>query len=78
MELLKDPTNSRVVKSLIPPPQHPLTGEQIFKNGQVDWRTIRAFLKKEGKILKNDFLILVKTAANIFSIFLFIKEINQL
>lgn len=73
MDLLKDPNNSRVVKTLPLPPQRPLTNQQIFKDNRVDWRLIRSFLKREGKITKEDFLMLVKIAANIFSTFTIIR-----
>jgi hypothetical protein len=70
MDVLKDPTNSRVVKTLPLPPQKPLSTEQIFKDGSIDWRLLRAYLKKEGKLTKSDFVTLIKMASNILSKFL--------
>lgn len=67
MELLKDPYGNRVVKNLPLPPQRPLATEQIFKDSVVDWRLLRSYLKKEGRITKNDFHTLIKTAISIFS-----------
>jgi len=67
MELLKDPTNSRMVKTAPLPPQRPLSTEQIFKDGSIDWRLLRAYLKKEGKVTKQDFVTIIKMASNIFS-----------
>lgn len=46
MDQLKDPNNSRIVKTLPLPPARPLTTEQIFKDGHIDWRLLRSFLKK--------------------------------
>lgn len=67
MELLKDPSGTRVVKTLPLPPQKPLPTEQIFKEGGIDWRLIRSYLKKQGKISKKDFETILKMVMNIFS-----------
>lgn len=75
MELLKDPSNTRVLKTLPLPPQRPLPTEQIFKQGNIDWRLIRSYMKKEGKISKSDFQTILKMALNIFSKPLFIFRI---
>ena len=73
MDALKDPQGSRVVKSLPLPPQRPLPSSEIFKDGKVDWVLLRAFLKKEGKIAREDFHKLVKIATSIFSTFALIR-----
>ena len=69
MELLKDPNNTRMVKTLPLPPQKPLATDQIFKDSTIDWRLLRAYLKKEGKIARSDFITIIKMATNIFSTF---------
>lgn len=56
MQPLKDPKNTRVVKTLPLPPHKPLPSNEIFKpNNKIDWQLLRTFLKKEGRIERDDF-----------------------
>jgi hypothetical protein len=62
MEPLKDPDGTRKVKGLPPPPHKPLATHLIFDNNTVNWKLIKDFLKKEGKISKSDFITMIRMA----------------
>lgn len=62
MELLKDPANDRVVKTLKPPPLKPLDRKVLYPErlkGKPDWKLLRDHLHKEGRLAKDDLIRLV-------------------
>lgn len=56
MELLKDPIGNRKIKGLPLPPAKPLQSHLLFDDRRVNWQYLKDFLKKEGKISKQDFM----------------------
>lgn len=47
MDDLPDPKSDRMVKSVPPPPQRPLTADRLFTtNNKVEWKILRDHLKK--------------------------------
>ena len=66
METLPDPWDDRVVKSLEPPPQTPLTDELFYESsGLPNYNLIKKHLVKEGKIQKEHFMKLIIDATDI-------------
>lgn len=60
METLPDPCDDRVVKTLDPPPQRPLSEELFFdSSGLPNYNVIKKHLAKEGKIQKEQFMKLI-------------------
>ncbi|KAM3137460.1 Serine/threonine-protein phosphatase 2B catalytic subunit alpha [Paramecium bursaria] len=62
MDLLKDPSNDRMVKTLKPPPHRPLSRNLMFPEklkNKPDWKLIKDHLHKEGRIAKEDLFKLV-------------------
>ncbi|CAD8176137.1 unnamed protein product [Paramecium pentaurelia] len=69
MELLRDPSHDRVVKTLKPPPHRPLSHQLIFPDklkNKPDWRLLLDHLSKEGRIAKEDLIKLVSECNKIF------------
>jgi hypothetical protein len=64
---LKDPNGTRVVKTLPLPPQKPLSKEDIFEDGKINWRIIKSHLKKEGRISQKEFHPILLSALSILS-----------
>lgn len=51
MTELKDPLNNRVLNSIPMPYQQPLKMHQLFpSNESADWRLLKDFFKREGKL----------------------------
>lgn len=60
METLPDPWDDRVVKSLEPPPQRPLSDDMFYDSkGLPNYSVIKKHLAKEGKIQKDHFMKLI-------------------
>ncbi|CAK83580.1 unnamed protein product (macronuclear) [Paramecium tetraurelia] len=69
MELLRDPSHDRVVKTLKPPPHYPLSRQLMFPDklkNKPDWRLLLDHLSKEGRIAKEDLFKLVQECNKIF------------
>ena len=66
MEPLCDPLNNRVKKNVPPPPHKPLPSKLLFKNNQVNWKLLRDFLRREGRVNAEDFTTLINMAINVF------------
>ena len=70
MESLKDPCNDRLVKSLTAPPAKCLSEELLYPSGKSnppDWRVLKDHLFKEGRVLKENLLEMVKKTTKILS-----------
>ena len=66
MDLLKDPNNDRFLQSLAPPPVGFLAHELLYpaNSKKPDLEVLKDYLKKEGKVHKNDCIqILSETQA---------------
>ena len=60
MESLPDPCDDRVVKSLDPPPQKPLSEDLFYdSSGLPNYSVIKKHLVREGKIQKEHFMKLI-------------------
>jgi serine/threonine-protein phosphatase 2B catalytic subunit len=60
-EYLPDPLNDRVIKQVNPPPHKPLHTDLLFPKGDniPDWKLLKSFLQKEGKISKENLIIII-------------------
>ena len=75
MEPLKDPVGDRMVKSVPPPPQKPLSDELLFPKGKSGtnsfnagkpaWKQLRDHMNKEGLISKKHVLVIIEKAKKI-------------
>ncbi len=60
VEPLPDPFEDRVMKDILPPPHLPLPHNKLFpKKGVPDWKSLKDFLTREGRIEKTDLLELL-------------------
>ena len=69
VEPLCDPLRDRAVPSIEPPPHHYLPSESLFPRGPTnppDVNLLKNHLKKEGRILKSDALIILRQAGEMF------------
>lgn len=77
--LLPDPLNDRVIKDVNPPPHQSMPYKLLFPNKKSteipDWKALRSYFTKEGKINKNDlstllnkFTSIVKKEPNILKV----------
>jgi hypothetical protein len=67
MSELKDPLNTRVVKSVPIPYQQSLTDEQLFPGEAVlNWSLLREFLRREGKLSKAILMQLIMRGLKMF------------
>lgn len=67
-ELLSDPLDNRVVKSLLPPPHRPIHKQRLFlKSNVIDWEYLMDFMKKEGRVAKTEFMEIISKAKEILS-----------
>lgn len=56
VENIPDPFDDRVLKDVAPPPRFPLAHDILFPTPNApNWKEAKDFLKKEGKIAKEDF-----------------------
>ena len=68
---LPDPFNDRKVKELQRPPNKPLESHLMYsdindqQNSRPKWEMIRDHLIKEGRILKSDFLKILRQSVSI-------------
>ena len=77
MDLLKDPVNDRMVKTLKPPPHRPLSRNLMFPDklkskvyyniDKPDWKLIRDHLHREGRIAKEELFKLVADCNKLLS-----------
>lgn len=68
MTELQDPLHNRVFNSIPMPYQKPLKLDQLFpSSGNIDWRLLKDFFKREGKLEKTVLLTLITKAENILS-----------
>ena len=67
MELLPDPVNDRQVKQVKPPPHKPITRAMLYvgNSNMPNWERLRDHLAAEGRVSKEDALILIEQTANI-------------
>ncbi len=66
METLPDPWDDRVVKSVEPPPNRPLSEEAFYdSDGLPNWALAKKHLVKEGKIQKDLFMKLIESTTEI-------------
>jgi len=69
MEPLADPCDDRVWKDVIPPPARPLETSMLFPtvgSKVPDWRLVNTHVAQEGRILKDDFVTIIKETIDKF------------
>jgi serine/threonine-protein phosphatase 2B catalytic subunit len=67
MEPLCNPKNDRKVTELPAPPHRPLSHHLLFPTSdKPNWKLLSEHLLKEGRITKEDCLLIVDLATNIF------------
>jgi len=66
-EYLPDPLSDRVIKQVNPPPHKALHTSLLFpkEDNIPDWKLLRSFLQKEGKLYKNDLILIINTFTKI-------------
>lgn len=66
-DLLPDPLKDRVIDEVNPPPHLPLNSKILFPNGDriPDWKILKTYLQKEGRISKTDLLKIIETFISI-------------
>ena len=84
MDLLKDPVNDRMVKTLKAPPHKPLDQKLLYPEklkgnipkgvlyyckGKPDWKQLKDHLYREGRLAKEDVIRLVNDANKVLSSF---------
>lgn len=72
--LLPDPKKDRMVNTVVPPPQYPLTHNLLFpenkrigKQEVPDWNVLKDHLLKEGRIHKKDLIQIINDVTEIMS-----------
>ena len=67
--ILPDPLNDREIKDVNPPPHQDMPVKLLFPNSKTpeipDWKTLKSYLTKEGKISKKDLLSLLSKFTSI-------------
>mmetsp|Transcript_18218 Transcript_18218/g.18201 ORF Transcript_18218/g.18201 Transcript_18218/m.18201 type:complete len:229 (+) Transcript_18218:6-692(+) len=69
MEPLLDPLHDRAVQDLVPPPHRVLDRVKLYPRGIAnppDWIVLRDHLQGEGRIAKQDCLLLIRQASDVF------------
>ncbi|CAG9323158.1 unnamed protein product [Blepharisma stoltei] len=69
MEPLLDPLRDRAVQDLVPPPHRALDRVKLYPRGIAnppDWIVLRDHLQGEGRISKQDCLLLIRQASDVF------------
>eukprot|EP00357_Protocruzia_adherens_P011762 CAMPEP_0115012316 /NCGR_PEP_ID=MMETSP0216-20121206/24649_1 /TAXON_ID=223996 /ORGANISM="Protocruzia adherens, Strain Boccale" /LENGTH=470 /DNA_ID=CAMNT_0002381319 /DNA_START=932 /DNA_END=2344 /DNA_ORIENTATION=+ len=68
MEPLTDPCNDRIVSAVQAPPHRPLRHDLLFPKGKKvpNWRLLRDHLQKEGRLTKEDLLLLIRRVTTVF------------
>lgn len=67
MELLSDPLGDRVMRDNAPPPHQCLSHHLLFPTpSKPNWRLLKDHLLKEGRVSKEDVLMILELATNIF------------
>ncbi|CAG9309954.1 unnamed protein product [Blepharisma stoltei] len=69
MEPLLNPLHDRIVSDLDPPPHRPLERSQLYPRGIAyppDWTKLRNHLASEGRLSKQDCLLLIRQATDTF------------
>lgn len=59
-------SDDRVMTDVVPPPRFPLPHRKLFTKTGIDLRMLRSHLQKEGRLLKEDAMYLIATAAQLF------------
>ena len=81
MDLLKDPVNDRMVKTLKAPPHKPLDQKLLYPEklkgnislglynckGKPDWKLLKDHLYREGRLAKEDVIKLVNDTNKVLS-----------
>ena len=67
MELLCDPLGDRVMRDIAPPPHQCISHHLLFPTpNKPNWKLLKDHLFKEGRVSKEDVIMILELATNIF------------